>query len=179
MEQVKLALTADILRDQLKDMATLVKELRKGIAKVWLVHGGSCASSTWWRYCYLEIMCSVWLFVALLRPFPMTPSGKHSYFWTCHSTMRSGCLFSKQIFQGIHHSCQWNNFTLDWLYVNTRLILPTWWRILLLLRRPVDSASVRLFTPSTPEHRVRRQLFPSATPSPAGSSQGNGTDASA
>jgi len=33
MEQVKLALTADILRDQLKDMATLVKELRKGIAK--------------------------------------------------------------------------------------------------------------------------------------------------
>ena len=46
--------------------------------------------------------------------------------------------------------------------------------------KPVDSAPVRLFTPSTPEHRVRRQLFPSATPSPAGSSsQGNGTDASA
>ena len=47
--------------------------------------------------------------------------------------------------------------------------------------KPVDAASVRAFptTPSTPEHLVRRQLFPSATPSPAGSSQGNATDASA
>lgn len=33
MERVKLALTKDILADQLKDMAVLVKELRKGIAR--------------------------------------------------------------------------------------------------------------------------------------------------
>ena len=33
IEQVKLSLSADILRDQLKDMATLVKDLCKRIAR--------------------------------------------------------------------------------------------------------------------------------------------------
>ena len=33
MEQIKHALTADILRDQLKEMAVLVQELRKGLKR--------------------------------------------------------------------------------------------------------------------------------------------------
>ena len=80
MERVRLSLTADILCDQLKEMAVLVRELRKGIKRGdWFMVETALAQldediATWTLYTQCVVVCCT---VSL---FSMIPSGKNSHF---------------------------------------------------------------------------------------------------